>query len=374
MLQGYATLHVVYPLIMCSDQFMNQKQISLPLFQESELEGIQATGNPWIIDKIDPATVPVPLQVVITSVRGPYTARDRKLWTFLLHVAFDELGKKGGHSVAIKDINSVFRSLGGEHSTEWIWNSAKRLAQTTVEFEVTYGDERYDTVTSIFTASVPRKGKRGSELHFWFPEPLIPIIKEPLRFARLRVHFLIQLSGKYAVTLYEILEGFANRRDGECRVTIDELRQWLKVPDGTYPDWKNFRHRVLRPAIDQINSDPLGAGFTVSYEPIRKGRFYHEIRFTLTKTKDRIQQERNIKSAKANRQRLADLKAKHRPALSQPDIDRAARETRYELDMKEIESQFWAHWESTGKPDFKKGTAAAFMGFTKKKYRQMRTG
>ena len=348
---------------------MNQQEASLPLFQESELEGIQATGNPWIIDKIDPATVPVPLQVVITSVQGPYTARDRKLWTFLLHVAFDELGKQGGHSVAIKDINSVFRSLGGEHSTEWIWNSAKRLAQTTVEFEVTYGDERYDAVTSIFTASVPRKGKRGSELHFWFPEPLIPILKEPLRFARLRVHFLIQLSGKYAVTLYEILEGFANRRDGECRVTIEELRQWLKVPDGAYPDWKNFRHRVLRPAIDQINADPLGAGFSVEYEPIRKGRFYHEIRFKLTKTGERIQHERNIRSAKSQKKRLTDLKAKGRPALTSDMIARADKETRHTLDMAEIERQFWAHWESKGKPEVK-NVSGMFMGFAKNKYRQ----
>lgn len=348
---------------------MKNIESSLPLFSESELEGIQATGNPWIIDKIDPATVPVPLQVVITSVQGPYTARDRKLWTFLLHVAFDELGKQGGHSVPIKDINAVFRSLGGEHSTDWIWASAKRLAQTTVEFEVTFNDERYDTVTSIFTASVPRKGKRGSELHFWFPEPLIPIIKEPLRFARLRVHFLIKLSGKYAVTLYEILEGFANRRDGECRVTIEELRRWLKVPEGTYDDWRDFRKRVLKPAVDQINADPLGAGFTVDYEPIRKGRKIGEIVFKLTKTQDRIQQERDIKSAKSQKMRLADLKAKGRPALTSAMIARADKETRHSLDMGEIERQFWAHWEAKGREDIK-NVGGAFMGFAKSKYRQ----
>ena len=342
---------------------------SLPLFSESELEGIQATGNPWIVDQLDPATVPVPLQVVITSVQGPYTARDRKLWTFLLHAAFDELGKKGGHSIPIKDINGVFRSLGGEHSTDWIWNSAKRLARTTVEFEVTYGDERFDTVTSIFAASVPRKGKRGSELHFFFPEPLIPIIKEPLRFARLRVHFLIQLSGKYAVTLYEILEGFANRRDGECRVTIEELRRWLKVPEGSYKDWKDFRKWVLDPAVKQINADPLGAGFSVEYEPIRKGRFYHEIRFKLTKTRDRIQHERNIRSAKSQKQRLADLKAKGRPELTTGMIAKADKETRHTLDMRDVERQFWEHWESKGKPDFD-NIAGAFMGFTKTKYKQ----
>ena len=348
---------------------MNNIESSLPLFSESELEGIQATGNPWIVDQVDPATVPVPLQVVIRSVQGPYTARDRKLWTFLLHVAFDELGKQGGHSVPIKDINAVFRSLGGEHSTDWIWASAKRLAQTTVEFEVTFNDERYDTVTSIFTASVPRKGKRGSELHFWFPEPLIPIIKEPLRFARLRVHFLIKLSGKYAVTLYEILEGFANRRDGECRVTIEELRRWLKVPEGTYDDWRDFRKRVLKPAVDQINADPLGAGFTVDYEPIRKGRKIGEIVFKLTKTQDRIQQERNIKSAKSQKMRLADLKAKGRPALTSAMIARADKETRHTLDMGEIERQFWAHWESKGREDIK-NVGGAFMGFAKGKYRQ----
>lgn len=350
---------------------MSSKPANLSLFSEHELSGIQTTGNPWILDNTDPATVPVPLQVVITHVEGPYTERDRKLWTFLLHVAFDELGKQGGHEVEIKDINAVFRALGGEHSTEWIWESAKRLSRTIVEFEITYGDERFDGITSIFAAVVPRKGRRGSCLHFWFPEPLIPIIKEPLRFARLRVHFMIKLSGKYAVTLYEIFEGFANRRDGECRVTIEELRQWLKVPDGTYDDWRDFRKRVLKPAVDQINADPLGAGFTVDYDVVRRGRKIGEIIFKLTKTGERIQQERNIRAAKEGKARLADLKAKGRPNLSDHWIKEAAHATRYVLDMKEIERQFWAHWEGTGKPDFDH-VGRAFVGFAKKKARDLR--
>ena len=54
------------------------------------------------------------------------------------------------------------------------------------------------------------------------------------------------------------------------------------------------------------------------------------------------------------------------PALLDADINRAAQETRYELDMTEIERQFWTPWESTGKQDFKKGAAQAFMGFTRK--------
>jgi hypothetical protein len=48
--------------------------------------------------------------------------------------------------------------------------------------------------------------------------------------------------------------------------------------------------------------------------------------------------------------------------------------TRHYLDMAKVEEEFWAHWETTGKPTFKKGVGAAFMGFTKKKYGRVKYG
>jgi len=160
----------------------------------------------------------------------------------------------------------------------------------------------------------------------------------------------------------------------ECRVTIDELRTWLKVPDDKYPDWKNFRHRVLRPAIDQINADPLGAGFSVEYEPIRKGRFYHEIVFKLEKTKARIATDRTIKThAKAGRS-VREAKAAGRPYLSPKMIENAREETRHFLDMDVVQREFWEHWEATGRLVFKKGVGSTFTGFAKKKYGQIKYG
>lgn len=341
------------------------------LFDETALRGVQPTGSPWRISNDDPATVPVPLQVLIKKVEGPYTAKDRKLWTFLLHVAFDRLGKEQIHSIPVRDINHIFRETGGEHGTEWIWESAKRLSQTTIEFEETMGDERFLGVTSIFGAKVPAKAKRGSDLYFHFPPLLIPIIKEPLRFARLRVHFLLKLSGKYAVSLYEILEGYANRRDSECRVSIDDLRIWLKVPDGTYLDWKDLRKWVIDPAIKQINDDPLGAGFSVTYAPIRKGRFYHEIIFRMTKTDGRKRAERALQDASALRQAKDTAADAGRPYLGEAAIRKAREATRYVLDMEEVQRQFWTHWETTGRPKFQKGVEQAFIGFSKHKAKQL---
>ena len=78
------------------------------------------TGDPWVPSPADPATVPVPLPVIIVSVNGPYTERDRKLWTFLLHAVWDQLDERAIHAIPVSEINSVFRELGGEHDSKWI--------------------------------------------------------------------------------------------------------------------------------------------------------------------------------------------------------------------------------------------------------------
>ena len=53
----------------------------------------EPTGDIWEPSKTHPATVPVPLPVVMVRVDGPFTALDRKLWLLLLHNAWDELDK-----------------------------------------------------------------------------------------------------------------------------------------------------------------------------------------------------------------------------------------------------------------------------------------
>jgi hypothetical protein len=50
---------------------------------------------------------------------------------------------------------------------------------------------------------------------------------------------------------------------------VEELRDRLGVPVGKLPAWANFRQKALDPAIAEVNQL---AGFTVSYEPIKRGR------------------------------------------------------------------------------------------------------
>jgi hypothetical protein len=246
------------------------------------------TGNVWLPTPEDPATIPVPLPVIIVAVEGPYTEQDRKLWTFLLHAVWDDLETQPVHELPVRDINLMFRQLSGRHHSDWIWESAKRLAKTTVEWRVTQGDKRYKKgISALFGAETEEEDRERGVLRFNFPPLLIPILKDPRRFARLRTHFMIELSGKYAVTLYELLESAANKEMPVLKVGVEELRQWLKVPEGKLHRWQDFRRRVLEPAIQQINERPDGAGFSVKMQPMKEGRSISRVHFEVVKTKER---------------------------------------------------------------------------------------
>jgi Initiator Rep protein, WH2/Initiator Replication protein, WH1 len=318
------------------------------------------TGNPWKVTKDDPATVPVPLPVVIVSITGPYTERDRKLWAFLLHAVWDELGVKTIHELLVSNVNQVFRELGGDHNSNWIWESASRLTRTIVEWRRTEGDKRYKGISSLFGAEVSDEAKEEGILRFHFPPLLIPIIKEPRRFARLRVHFLLKLSGKYAVTLYELLEGVTNKNDPVLIASIDDLRQWLKVPTEKLIRYQDFRRFVLEPAVEQINRDPSGAGFRVDMEPVKKGRAVDKIRFTVYKTDDRARLESELKNS--------DLPLFSDPVKLSPIDYERAREAAPGWDIYYLESE-WREWyEKTGKIPDKPGKA--FVGFCKQRCRK----
>src|SRR6185295_7137798 len=81
-----------------------------------------------------------------------------------------------------------------------------------------------------------------------------------------------ELSGKYSVTLYELLESVANKEVPELRASVDELRQWLKVPEGKLLRWQDLRRYVLEPAVKQINDNPTGAGFRVRMLVVKASR------------------------------------------------------------------------------------------------------
>jgi hypothetical protein len=261
----------------------------------------KATGDIWKPSKTHPATVPVPLPVVMVRVDGPFTALDRKLWLVLLHHAWDELeSDKPFHEISIAEIVRLFRRFGRtdlgtkgkvnfgktEEITDaaMLWDSIRRLVKTSVEWE----DEDYQSISHLINEAMLNKKYRDTgKLYYSFGQLLSQNILAPRAFARLRCHVVLALRGKYAVTLYEILEAYVNRRESTLTVSIEELRSWLKVSEDatSYNDWKDLKRRVIGPAVDEINQHgEEEGGFSVSYEGVRQGKAYTKVRFALVKS------------------------------------------------------------------------------------------
>jgi replication initiator protein len=316
------------------------------------------TGNPWLASPEDPATIPVPLPVIIVSVEGPYTEQDRKLWTFLLHAVWDELGEKVIHEIPIREITRLFRDLRGRHHTDWIWESAERLADTKVRWIRTEGDKRYKGVGHLFGAETEDEVREQGTLRFHFPPLLVPILKDPRRFARLRTHFLIELSGKYSVTLYELLESVANKEVPELRARVDELRQWLKVPEGKLLRWQDLRRYVLEPAVRQINDNPTGAGFRVRMKVVKESRAITGVVFEVLKTKERQAFDARLKDQE-KQLNLFEVRLK-------TDTYEKAKAAAPGWDIYVLEAE-WKEWGSQ-QPDWPpKNPDGAFIGFCRKR-------
>ena len=265
------------------------------------------TGDLWQPSVANPTTVPVPLPVVVVRVDGPFTALDRKLWLALVHIGFPNMDKPGHiHEVPISDIVYLFRRVTGRRDlgargtvgltkklnedTEAavLWQSVRRLAKTTIEWE----DKDYVGINTLLGARMDKQARQAGKLYFTFDPLLAQHVLAPRAWARLNVHVVMKLRSKYAVTLYEILEAYANRENQTCVASIDEVRSWLKVPEETaYNEWRAFRRRVIDPAVSEINAHAEEAGFTVEYEGIREGKAFTKIRFSVAKTGERHKRE-----------------------------------------------------------------------------------
>ena len=195
-------------------------------------------------------------------------------------------------------------------------------------------------------------------LRFQFPGLLIPILKDPRRFARLRTHFMIELSGKYAVTLYELLESAANKSVPELTATVEELRHWLKVPAGKLLRWQDFRRKALEPAVQQINDNAAKAGFTVRVKLVKESRAIKWVKFEVIKTTERLALDAKLQ-AREKQLNLFDIHLK-------TTTYEKAKTCATGWDIYALEAE-WKAWGSQQKDWPPKNPDAAFLGFCKRR-------
>ena len=97
-------------------------------------------------------------------------------------------------------------------------------------------------------------------------------------FAVLERSMVALIEGQYALALYMLGASLVGRTRVNVPTwegTIDELRAVLGVPKGKLKDWKDFRKRVLEPAVLEVTQL---APFMVIAEPIMQAGAYKRIK------------------------------------------------------------------------------------------------
>ncbi len=107
---------------------------------------------------------------------------------------------------------------------------------------------------------------------------------------RYELENILAMGSKYSIRLFEVLQSYAFL--GEASITLDDLRELLQTAN--YSVWKDFKRRVIEPAVAEIN---LYTDISVSYETVKTGRAIHALTFTIKK-KDLF--ERMTASAEKN--------------------------------------------------------------------------
>ncbi|MBE9082848.1 RepB family plasmid replication initiator protein [Tolypothrix sp. LEGE 11397] len=267
---------------------------------------VRSTGN--LRDKYSKVSSSIALanQCIFTEISGKSTGFDRKLYLLLLHIAWDDLDthSKVGKWHEIKE--SELRSLVDRHiiekRTERLYESAKRLVQTSVEYRFTENDKRWIGLSSLMSVQVLEKEERDGFFRFRFPAEMVDILKNPSIFTRLYLQFIFSLKSKYSIKMYEICSSLVNLRYSEIVLSADEIRKFLHANE-KLEQWSFLYRRAILPAINEINEKSDIAGFRIDHNLHRcgKGGKVASIKLIVTKTQNRILLDKSLqKSAKPN--------------------------------------------------------------------------
>lgn len=100
-----------------------------------------------------------------------------------------------------------------------------------------------------------------------FTKDMLPYLTELTRqFTKYALADVAKMDSAYAIRLYELLMQWGSQ--GRREIELSQLREWLQL-EGRYPSIKDFKLRVLEPAVAQINEhSPL----SVTWSQRKTGR------------------------------------------------------------------------------------------------------
>lgn len=104
--------------------------------------------------------------------------------------------------------------------------------------------------------------------------------QEGLGYTALNLSVLFNFRGAYSQRMYTFLRMWSRQnKEVEVKYSIEDLRSYLKIRTDIYPAYKNFKQKVIKKSIEEINK--IGNMKVEIKDEIKKGRKVDQIVFSV---------------------------------------------------------------------------------------------
>jgi plasmid replication initiation protein len=103
------------------------------------------------------------------------------------------------------------------------------------------------------------------------------------QFTSYRLNQIMSLQSSYSIRIYELLRQFLpmnykNKNIAFREITIEDLRGYMGVEDGKYPRFADLKNKIIVRCQKELLKE---TDLCFDFEPIRRGRRMHAIKFTI---------------------------------------------------------------------------------------------
>lgn len=142
----------------------------------------------------------------------------------------------------------------------------------------------------------PDKNLYRIEIHEILYKHITDFVKmqqEGLGYTALNLSLLFSFRGAYSQRMYTFLRMWSRQnKEVEVKYSIEDLRKYLKIRPDTYPAYKNFKQKVIKKSIEEINK--IGNMKVEIKDEIKKGRKVDQIVFSVIDYEPRKYFDKNI--------------------------------------------------------------------------------
>lgn len=160
-----------------------------------------------------------------------------------------------------------------------------------------------------------RTNKKSGTVTVRFDDDMMPYLLELTKnnqyYTHYQLKYVLPMKSQYAIRLYELLKSY-QRNNYEWFFDIDGLKKQLNCE--SYKDFKDFRRRVLEPAVAEINEF---TDIKIAWEPVKEGRKIARVTFYMVGKKKSalLEAERAISDALDGQIDLSELLKESRSSV-----------------------------------------------------------